>query len=116
MNHPIDIHQVFANYFKNDIIEPIAYTCSKKLSDGHICFDLNEYNRQQEKKIKITELLKSKWITDKENVTKAFVIKNNKIYMHRYFSYETEIIKSIEQLISNEKSESQKKILLKEAI
>jgi len=114
MNPSIDIHQVFADYFKNDIIEPIAYECSKKLSEGNICIDLEEYNSSKEKTILVKDLLKSKWISDKEDETKAFIFKNNKVYMHRYFSYESEIIKSIKQLIKTENIKARFQKLSKE--
>ena len=103
MNTTIDIHQVFADYFKPDIIQALAYTCSKKLSEGHICIDLDDYNALNNTKITAKELLsKSKWITEDIKTTNAFVLKNNKLYLHRYFSYETEIIKAIQGLIQEE--------------
>ncbi len=114
MNSTIDIHQVFADYFKDDIISPIAYACSKKLSEGHICLDLDNYNSENATICSNDLIEKSKWITDKENEINAFIIKNNKIYMHRYFSYETEIIDAIQELIKHENSSNRIKNLLKE--
>ena len=113
MNSTIDIHQVFAKYFGEDIINPIAYACSKKLSEGHICLDLDEYNRDNNKQIKSSDLLqKSQWITDKEEETKAFIIKNNKVYLHRYFQYESDIISSIQKFLSEEKIIERQELLL----
>ena len=103
MNSSIDIHQVFADYFKNDIIKPIAYACSKKLSEGHICLDLDEYNSENSQQILAEDLLKnSRWITKKNEETNTFVLNNNNVYLQRYFAYETEIIDAIQNLISKE--------------
>lgn len=114
MNPKVDIHKVFADYFTGDIIQNIAYACSKKLSEGHTCLDLDEYNLEQDKTISAETLIKnSAWITDKEELKNAFVIKNNKVYLQRYFAYETEIIDSIQKLIKTEDF-TEKAQLLKE--
>ncbi len=114
MNSTIDIHQVFADYFKQDIIKPIAYECSRKLSEGHICLDIDEYNSGHELQVDSKDLLsKSRWITDNPDKVNAFILNNNKVYMHRYFAYETEIVRAIRKLIENEEI-SVKLILLLE--
>jgi len=112
MSSTIDIHQVFADYFKQDIISPIAYACSKKLSEGHICLDLDEYNSENSPQIKANDLLrKSNWITDKDDKINAFVLKNNKVYLQRYFAYENEILSAIQKLILAENTDKKVKLL-----
>lgn len=112
MSSTIDTHKVFADYFGTDIINPIAYACSKKLSEGHICLDLDEYNLENSKPLLAKDLIKSKWVTNIENETNAFVLENNKVYLHRYFSYESEIINAIRQLIEKENIDQKAKLLL----
>ncbi len=115
MNSTIDIHQVFADYFKQDTIKPIAYECSKKLSEGHICLDIDEYNLEHDLQIDTEELLeKSRWITDDQKKVNAFVLNNNKVYLHRYFAYETDIVEAIKGLISNEQIDSKLDRLLEQ--
>lgn len=55
MNEPIDVHKVFAEYFKG--CETLAYALSSKLSEGNICLDIDEYkidlpHRLKEQKVK----------------------------------------------------------------
>ena len=102
MSSSIDIHQVFADYFDEKLIRKIAYECSSKLSDGHICVDIDEYNKTHDELISEKELLESKWVTNLSDTPNVFVIQNKKIYLHRYFSYETEIVEGIHQLIAHE--------------
>ena len=112
MNSSIDIHQVFADYFGSDIIKPLAYACSKKLSEGHICLDLDHYFATDKQAISVSDLLtKSKWVSDSIDKTNAFILKNNKLYLQRYFSYESDIITAIQQLITKEDTIEKSKLL-----
>jgi len=111
MNSSLDIHQVFADYFGNDIIKPLAYACSKKLSEGHICLDLDVYKSVNEN-INVPKILKeSKWVSESSEQANAFIIKNNKLYLQRYFSYETDIITNIQKLVRREDSVNKSKLL-----
>lgn len=114
-NSKIDIHKVFADYFdrnnQSDVYK-IAYTCSKKLSEGHICLDLEAFNKEHGTSINSDALLKSRWFTAEGNENQVFILKNNKVYLHRYFSYETEILESIQQLSKTEYIEAKDQVLL----
>ncbi len=41
MAEAIDVHKVFAEYFKG--CEALAYAVSSRLGEGNICIDINEY-------------------------------------------------------------------------
>ena len=116
MNSTLDIHQVFADYFGNDIIKHLAYACSKKLSEGHICLDLDVYKTAANTNINEQKILKeSKWVSDSLDKPNAFILKNNKLYLQRYFSYETDIITDIQELINNENTGERAKLLIEKA-
>jgi len=113
MIEPIDVHYKFAEYFKG--AEPLAWAVSKTLAEGSICLDLDsfkksiEYNDEfwqanpfREKAGPFDNIITNdQFITHKENELKPFVVKNKKVYLHRYFTYETQIIDNIIRLGQN---------------
>ena len=44
MTEPIDVHKVFAEYFKGR--EALAYALSSKLAEGNICIDIDDYKSE----------------------------------------------------------------------
>ena len=42
-----DVHQQFAEYFPSEILKPYLYLLSKKLSEGHICVDVNNIDKSE---------------------------------------------------------------------
>ncbi len=98
----INIHSVFSGYFPVPEIKNIAYLVSQKLEEGNICLDIGDYNKNEAEKINIDTLSRSPWITTAPHKeVKPFVLLNNKLYLHRYFYYETVILNTIKSLISN---------------
>ena len=121
MRETIDVHKIFAEYFKG--CESLAYALSAKLGEGNICLDIDEYKaellpRLAEQKAK--ESFKEKdavfweapevfaqqcenviFVTHSASELKPFVIQNGHAYLHRYFTYETQIIENIKRLGEN---------------
>ena len=55
MKEPVDVHKIFAQYFKG--CETLAYALSERLGEGNICLDIKEYKtelpqRLEEQKVK----------------------------------------------------------------
>ncbi len=118
MTESIDVHKVFAEYFKG--CETLAFALSAKLGEGNICLDIEKYKselpgRLEEQKAK--EWFKDddarfwvspvdfekqceagKFVTHSGSELKPFVIQNGYAYLHRYFQYETQIIDNIRRL------------------
>jgi exodeoxyribonuclease V alpha subunit len=118
MTESIDVHKIFAEYFKG--CETLAYALSAKLGEGNICLDIEEYKselplRLEEQKAK--ESFKEKdavfwaapdvfvkqcenmlFVTHSSSELKPFVIQDGQAYLHRYFTYETQIIENISRL------------------
>jgi exodeoxyribonuclease V alpha subunit len=113
MSVSVDVHQVFADYFKDPIIKTLAYLCSEKLSEGHICVSFQELEERLEEKISKAALLEKDWISDDITKTEVFIYHQNNIYFHRYFRYETRILEAIEGFIEHENIK-EKHALLKE--
>ncbi|WP_069657998.1 exodeoxyribonuclease V subunit alpha [Arcticibacter eurypsychrophilus] len=106
-----DVHQQFASYFPSRYLQPYAYLLSKKLSEGHICLLLNAlkeddtvlsddwlaYLDQPDR------LSKEELVAVKPSERQPFVLLNNRLYLHRYFQYETIILNKIVASIKSEK-------------
>jgi len=118
MAKQIDVHKVFASYFKG--AESLAYALSSKLEEGHICVDIKEYMEElpldldeQKEKETFREADEIYWpdpeefaeqcthgdlVSDSDKDLKPFVVRNGKVYLQRYFRYETRIIDDIERI------------------
>lgn len=112
-----DVHFQFADFFDDEIIQPFAYLVSKRLQEGHICIDLKKEELAKEYealpefyKSKISELSvsdlkkKSEWASTDITVKKPFIISNEKLYLYRYFNYESQIINCLKDFLENEKN------------
>ena len=101
-----NVHNAFAQYFKDAILEPYLYVLSKRMENGHICIpidnsiddDLIEGGYSTEK-IKITEneliTFAGNYDPIEETELKPFVFYNGKLYLQRYFVYENTILKKL---------------------
>jgi exodeoxyribonuclease V alpha subunit len=123
MPHTIDVHKEFASFFKDEKLEPAAYAVSEKLAEGHTCLNIEKYNNSFEqaklidsdfKPIDLHALKQSPFVSAHPNEIQPFILYRGNLYLQRYFSYETEIINKIEQLIAHEQdSEFTAETLLK---
>ena len=118
-----DLHQQFAEYFESEKLKPYAYLVSKKLKEGHICFPLDELAQETEllppnyktSLVQAEELKHEPLVADGNGAKQPFIIHNNKMYLQRYFHYETLILNRINQFVADEDTSYQKRItLLKE--
>ena len=102
-----DVHQQFAAYFPSEQLRPWLYLLSKKLSEGHICVDTDKvddaelaaagYNHVLPKSGLLTETLVS------DGTVKApFVLFNDKLYLERYFNYESILLNRVTSMIARE--------------
>jgi exodeoxyribonuclease V alpha subunit len=114
-----NVHQQFAEFFKSEFLKPFAYLVSKKLSDGHICLDLNAVNTELEgvevydKAFvlkNISGLKKESLVTFENGPKQPFVLHNNRLYLQRYFNYETCILNRIKLFVKTEEKEDAKRI------
>ncbi len=122
MPQNIDIHKEFARFFNDKKLEQAAYIVSQKLAEGHTCLDVDKYNKQVEEteqedrgyiqRIDKKVLQTSDLVSSDDRNVQPFVFYNDKLYLHRYFSYETEIIDSIKRLIEQGKHEKVNRIAL----
>ena len=109
MSNPINVHQEFASFFKDKDLETAAYAVSLKLAEGHTCVNIDHYNNELKgkemedvglKPIALPSLLKSSFVSTDTNKIQPFILNEGHLYLQRYFSYETDIITHIKQLIT----------------
>ena len=106
-----DVHQQFAEYFNVPDLKPYAYLLSRKLSEGHICLDLDKINEQPEDIPAWCRNLPpgSKPLQSMPMVAKngddrqPFVLHQGNLYIQRYFRYETSFVNSIFSALKVEK-------------
>jgi len=103
----IDVHKVFANCFSGN--ESLAYALSEELEDGSICLDIEQYisfmESLQDKSAENPfwkdsddfrkNLTEGVFVSVKGEQTKPFIIRNGKAYLHRFYTYETQILSKI---------------------
>jgi exodeoxyribonuclease V alpha subunit len=110
-----DVHQQFSSFFRDEQLKPFAWLLSKRMEEGHICIPIADLWKEANLNpwpvpsdsaglFKCYEHVS----TDPEK-PKPFILFQNKLYLHRYFHYETEIIKSIHRLLEEERSLYQKR-------
>lgn len=117
MNTASDINLQFARAFPAPVLQPHAWLLAQRLQEGHVCIDINDLpepanpagwyaNPQQLQQI-------PEWVGDQESTT-PFILHRNKLYLHRYFQYETNMLRHIKRLLQAEASlqDARKKALL----
>ncbi len=108
-----DIHKVFADHIGTDRnLKAAAYAVSKKLEDGHICVDIKDYNEEIRRADDSKYAERNPFLSDGETITtesllanplvsqesgnvQPFIYKNGRLYLQRYFQYESDIIDGI---------------------
>jgi len=111
-----DVHQQFAESFDDYFIKPYAYFLSKNLVEGNICIAIDEpKNRMAESPYKniptLEQLQKSKLVSIYPERIAPFILQNDKLYLHRYYYYETTIVNRIKELVNTGKEKIQERML-----
>ncbi len=105
-----DVHQQFASFFKSEALKPYAFLVSRRLGEGHICLPLEDVEQEMEKlppnfhKIRMSEqeLLAEAQVALDSEPKQPFILFNKRLYMQRYFNYETIIVERIREFIARE--------------
>lgn len=104
-----DTHRIFASYFKSKAMEPFLFMLSKRMSEGHICLDLNlssidlkELKDEASESLVTIDKLKNDSLVSDGSAYTPFVIWNDQLYLQRFFQYESQILNKIRTLIEFE--------------
>lgn len=109
-----NVHLQFADYFGDEAAFPYFYLLSKKLSEGSICIDTHHIHWEQLKQEdnlpdmfvsgSLDKLKKSPLVSE-DDTKQPLVLSGNKLYLQRYFLYETRVIERIQAMINNENTQ-----------
>ena len=105
-----NVHCQFASFFPSEALQPLAYMVSKKLAEGHICLPLKNIEKEfagdpfypDYHLGRKNELFKNPFIGTEPADIQPFILYNDKLYLQRYFNYETMILERIQMLIAFE--------------
>lgn len=114
-----DVHQQFAEYFTSESLKPYLYLLSKKMSEGHICINMNEINNDDLDGLYTfpKKLIENEELVSDGTKIKPFILYNHRLYLQRYFNYETIILNRIKDFLKNEKeNENENENRLREQI
>ena len=93
----VDLYKCFADFFEEKNIPQLRKYLSQSLQDlneGHICTLVLEKDYDH--------LKKSQHISKEEDdLSKPFVLMNNRFYLNRYFQYETQIVNKIKTVLES---------------
>lgn len=117
-----DVHQQFAEYFELPVLKPYAYLLSKKLSEGHICLHLDRISEEQEAlpgfytiaADAAAALAPIQLVGKDGNDTQPFVLFQNRLYLQRYYRYETNFLQHIKNFLLAENAVQQERTALLE--
>ncbi|MEI6950134.1 exodeoxyribonuclease V subunit alpha [Paraflavisolibacter sp. H34] len=101
-----DVHLQFALFFKSDLLRPYAYLLSQKLAEGHVCIDLDRLLPGEDFPFKSRDLsqwsaLRSDPLVSDGTQRRPFVLHGNRLYLHRYFAYETSVLDRLKTFLQN---------------
>lgn len=105
-----DVHQQFAEYFDIPALKPYAYLLSKKGSEGHICIHLNKIKEEldnlpesYQKIATSNSILETIPLVGLHgNDRQPFVVYQDRLYLQRYFRYETNFLTGIKRFLATE--------------
>ncbi|HLR36802.1 MAG TPA: hypothetical protein VK084_02060, partial [Chitinophagaceae bacterium] len=80
-----NVHQQFANYFNEPELTSYLYLLSKRLSEGHICVDLNNLKEEEMEESGLkdgenTAVLEKHDLVSNGSEWKPFILWKNKLY------------------------------------
>ena len=119
----LTVHHHFAQYFKDEKLEPYLYVLSKQMGNGHICIPIDDsindelieggyaINNQNIVESALVTFAKS-YVESKQTDLKPFVFYKGKLYLQRYFVYENQVLEKIEEFSKNEDREDRKQKLI----
>lgn len=114
-------HLKFSLLFKDSTLQPFLYALSKKIAQGNVCLDLNEKQHFfderelaffENRSLDIDILEQHPLVGREDEAVKPFILKNNLLYTHRLFTYESRFVKSIKNLLSQQSTIDHKQRLL----
>ncbi len=99
----MDVHSIFGDYIasKDKSLRLIATLLSSRLEEGHICIYKDDAILPSDD-TSWQDWQKSPWTGNPQDLTKPIIIDSDRIYLQKYWTYETTIITKIKNLLSSQ--------------
>ncbi len=98
MEKPEPQHLAFSQFFAKDkLLGHYPMSLLQRLDQGHICLPVPPEDKER--------LAESDFVTQQEDEKQPFVLWKDKLYLERYFQYETQLVRAIEAFLESEQSE-----------
>ena len=97
----MDVHKIFSHYFKDPSVRKAAEVVSRRLEEGHICIYEEDEALQEASLSLINHLSDSPWVGSCDDEAKPFILDGDRLYLQRYWHYESTILHKIERLLSS---------------
>ena len=113
MNTINDVHQQFALFFQDEQLQPWAWYLSMRLSEGHICVPVNDgsiFKSGQPFDIQPdAEKLRDckRYVSTEPETVRPFILYRDKLYLQRYFNYETQVVEQLKERMDNSREKQQ---------
>lgn len=107
INPALSFAQYFTKYVPSkhkSLVEKCLMQLYKSIESGHVCWDISDSAQLEEAGVSMADLavLPELPLFGNSAAITPFIIDNNKIYLQRFFNYETQLLQNIWRLIENE--------------
>jgi exodeoxyribonuclease V alpha subunit len=106
-----DVAQQFAAFFGDDSFRPYAWLVYHKLGEGHVCVTpdqlcADDASLPEKYRSRVAEgrcaVEHPAWVGSSTDTRKPFILHNNRLYLQRYFLYESQCVARIHQFLDEE--------------
>ncbi len=107
-----DLPQQFALFFREEGFQPFAHLLFRKLNEGHVCIHTSDLEAEKESlPERYRETLAAGrcspyhagLVGTETDLRKPFILHNDRLYLQRYFQYETTCVERIRRFVEEEK-------------
>ncbi len=108
-----DLPLQFSLFFKDEGFRPFAHLLFRKMNEGHVCIHTDDLAAEKDSLPEpYQETLSAgrcspyheKLVGSESDLRKPFVLHNNRLYLQRYFCYETTCVERIRRFAEEEKA------------
>ncbi len=99
----------FADFFDQGKLNPFLALLAQKMAAGNVCLDLNDADPKADVLLSSGQYeqdILSHPLVGGESELQPFILHDNKLYLQRYFKYETQFIEGIRRMISEEDADT----------
>ncbi len=110
-----DVHEQFAHFFQNNRLAPFAYLLYKRMQEGHTCIHTQDALLYRDElpyspPFDVEALSGMQPLVGLAEDSSPFILHKERLYLHRYFGYETQILQAISSMLQKDSSEKEDRV------